>query len=202
MLLLSTTLLAGLPLGVSAEWKNNTKGWWYTEGNSYATGWRLINSSWYYFDDNGYVEHNKIIGNYYLYSNGEGVALMDTKIHIKMPMDWARIDDNSYMHNNKTALLYGGEKIPGNDIDGAIDGFKSGLTKNSSNVISTKKNYNGYDANCYEYNMDTKQGIKKAYSVVFIKNNIYYAFVIASSDSDYEQDKKALEDLLNLSITL
>ena len=119
-----------------------------------------------------------------------------------MPMDWARFDDNSYTHNNKTALLYSENNIAGIDENAFIDGFKSGVTQNSANVISTKKNFNGYNANCFEYNMDTNQGIKKAYAVIFINNNIAYAFAIASSASDYEQDKKVLEDLLNLTITL
>ncbi|NRU47117.1 hypothetical protein [Clostridium beijerinckii] len=49
------TILAATPLAAHAEWKNNSTGWWYTEGNSWATGWRYIDGNWYYFYSNGYM---------------------------------------------------------------------------------------------------------------------------------------------------
>lgn len=54
-LLIMTAVIAVFPVGASAEWKRDSKGWWNTEGNSYSIGWRQINGSWYYFDDNGYA---------------------------------------------------------------------------------------------------------------------------------------------------
>lgn len=44
------------PIGASAEWKQDSNGWWNTEGNSYSTGWRSINGNWYYFDSTGYMK--------------------------------------------------------------------------------------------------------------------------------------------------
>lgn len=52
------------------EWKSNSKGWWYAEGSSYATGWKKIGSDWYYFYSDGYMAHNEKIGSYYVNSNG------------------------------------------------------------------------------------------------------------------------------------
>ncbi|NSB14600.1 leucine-rich repeat domain-containing protein [Clostridium beijerinckii] len=43
------------PIGANAEWKQDKKGWWYSEGNSWATGWRVIDGSLYYFDTKGYM---------------------------------------------------------------------------------------------------------------------------------------------------
>lgn len=43
------------PIGASAEWKQDKNGWWYSEGNSWATGWRAINGGLYYFDSRGYM---------------------------------------------------------------------------------------------------------------------------------------------------
>ncbi|WP_026886040.1 leucine-rich repeat domain-containing protein [Clostridium beijerinckii] len=43
------------PISASAEWKQNKTGWWYSEGNSWATGWRVIDGSLYYFDIRGYM---------------------------------------------------------------------------------------------------------------------------------------------------
>ncbi|MBE6089892.1 MAG: hypothetical protein E7206_18035 [Clostridium beijerinckii] len=68
------------PAEVHAEWKQNSTGWWYTESNSYATGWRSIGGNWYYFYSNGYMASNTSIDGYYLNSSGAWVpnAFIDT----------------------------------------------------------------------------------------------------------------------------
>ncbi|OOM16525.1 N-acetylmuramoyl-L-alanine amidase family protein [Clostridium saccharobutylicum] len=43
-------------VGASAAWKQNSTGWWNTEGDSYSTGWRSIGNTWYYFDSTGYMK--------------------------------------------------------------------------------------------------------------------------------------------------
>jgi len=53
-----------------SEWKHDSTGWWYTEGNSYATGWRLINGKWYYFNNNGYMAQDTTIDGYKLGFDG------------------------------------------------------------------------------------------------------------------------------------
>lgn len=70
-----------LPIGVNAEWKQNSTGRWYVEGNSYATGWRLIDGNWYYFYSNGYMASNTTIDDYYLNYNGAWIpnASLDSK---------------------------------------------------------------------------------------------------------------------------
>lgn len=86
-----TSIIAFNSMGASAEWKYDNNGYWYAEGNSYATGWRLIDSYWYYFNSNGYeakgwqklngkwyyfgeygghMHSNSIDNGYYLDSNG------------------------------------------------------------------------------------------------------------------------------------
>jgi len=68
--LVVTSLIALNPIGANAEWKSNSKGWWYTEGNSYATGWKVIRGNWYYFYSDGYMAKDITIGGYYLNSSG------------------------------------------------------------------------------------------------------------------------------------
>lgn len=68
--MVAVSILALNPIGASAAWKKDTLGWWYTEGNSYATGWRLINGNWYYFYSDGYMASDTIIDGYYLNSSG------------------------------------------------------------------------------------------------------------------------------------
>lgn len=69
--LIATTM--SIPTVANAEWKQNNVGWWYSEGNSWATGWRQINGKWYYFDANGYMKTGwqEIDGYaYYFYVDG------------------------------------------------------------------------------------------------------------------------------------
>lgn len=59
------------PICVHAEWREDNKGWWYSEGNSYVKNcWRQIDGNWYYFDYDGYISTNTIIDGYYVDSNG------------------------------------------------------------------------------------------------------------------------------------
>jgi len=71
--LIGVSILTIVPINASAEWKQDNIGWWYTEGNSWSMGWRLMDEKWYYFDDNGYMKTGWVrSGNkwYYLYSSG------------------------------------------------------------------------------------------------------------------------------------
>ena len=48
--LIVVSVLGLNPIGASAQWKSNSTGWWYAEGNSYAKNcWRLIDGKWYYY---------------------------------------------------------------------------------------------------------------------------------------------------------
>ena len=63
----SSTLITTLaPVGASAAWVKNAYGSWsYTEGNSYATGWRKMKDTWYFFDSTGQMKTG------WIYNNGE-----------------------------------------------------------------------------------------------------------------------------------
>ena len=54
--LVAMTIATVSPIGASAAWKQDSNGWWNTEGNSWSTGWRTIDSSWYYFGSDGYMK--------------------------------------------------------------------------------------------------------------------------------------------------
>lgn len=58
------------PIRANAEWRQNNNGWWYTEDNSWSTGWKLIDGNWYYFYSDGYMAHDATISGYYLNSSG------------------------------------------------------------------------------------------------------------------------------------
>lgn len=69
-LLLATSVLVLNPIGASAEWKQDSTGWWYAAGNSYYTGWQNIGGKWYYFNNNGYMLYSTIKDGYFLQSDG------------------------------------------------------------------------------------------------------------------------------------
>jgi hypothetical protein len=58
------------PIGASAEWKQDSNGWWNTEGNSWSVGWRQIDGKWYYFGQDGYMVHDTVVNEYNIGSNG------------------------------------------------------------------------------------------------------------------------------------
>lgn len=59
--LIAVSVLALNPIGASAQWKKDNTGWWYTEGDSWAIGWRNIDGKNYNFDYSGYMQANTII---------------------------------------------------------------------------------------------------------------------------------------------
>lgn len=80
--IIAISLLALSPIGASAEWKQDSKGWWYSEGSSYPrSSWKQVDGKWYYFDFNGYIIQNAWMWDgYYLNSNGEWT---DTSKHAR-----------------------------------------------------------------------------------------------------------------------
>lgn len=61
------------PIKASAEWKQDSNGWWNTEGSSWSIGWREIDGKWYYFKQDGYMAHDTVIDGYELGSDGSWI---------------------------------------------------------------------------------------------------------------------------------
>lgn len=68
-------------IGVDAEWKQDSNGWWNTEGSSYSVGWKEIDGKCYYFGQDGYMKTGwiKYDGKSY-YLNSDGSMAHDTTI--------------------------------------------------------------------------------------------------------------------------
>jgi len=91
------SLLALMPIVANASWKRDNRGWWYTEGNSWSTGWKTIDGSWYYFSPDGYMVTQTSIDGYYLNNNGEWVN--DSNFKIKASKAEELIKQNYYSDN-------------------------------------------------------------------------------------------------------
>ena len=64
--------------GASAEWKQDSKGWWNKVGSSWSIGWDKIDGKWYYFGQDGYMVHDNVIDGHKLGSDGAWVVLAST----------------------------------------------------------------------------------------------------------------------------
>ncbi|OOM80576.1 leucine-rich repeat domain-containing protein [Clostridium sp. BL-8] len=84
--LLMVSVLALNPIAASAEWKQDNNGWWYTEGNSWARGWRTIDGSLYYFKANGYMVNNA--GNMF-FDQEDGLNSSGQFANVTISGDWA-----------------------------------------------------------------------------------------------------------------
>ena len=99
------TLLALNPIVAHAEWKSNNDGWWYTEGNSWANGWKQIDGNWYYFYSDGYMAHDTTIDGCYLNSNGAWINNINTKTANTSNSGYS--SGNQYVDSNGNGLIKG-----------------------------------------------------------------------------------------------
>lgn len=205
LIITAGTLLAILPIGASASWKQDSNGWWNTEGNSYSIGWKKIDSKWYYFDKSGYMVHNEIIDQYYIDSNGIGVATTKGEIPIKIPANWIKSKEHklsTYVIDSKATVTYDTTETFGGSESSYINGMKYGIMKSLGEIQLSEKNYNGKNATIMQYTITTNSEIKKACSVLLFKDGKAYCFNLVSSVDYFDMAKQQLEDLLNLSLAL
>ena len=71
--ILSAAVISMIPKKAEASWMHDSNGWWYSEGNSKAVGWRYIEGKWYYFDEEGYMAHDTVVDGCYINSSGEWI---------------------------------------------------------------------------------------------------------------------------------
>lgn len=203
--IISTTLLAIVPVSAHAEWRSVANKWYWREGDSYVKGWKLIDSKWYYFDNNGAMTRNTMIDGYYITGSGVAVSITFGDLPIRTPSTWIEIDKvngKSYNVDDKAALVYKKTDTFGYSESSFIDGMKEALTDRSADVQVSNKTYNGRNATCLEYQYKDNSKNLKGAIIIFFKDNTAYAFCIASRIENYNDSKRELEDMLNLTLSL
>lgn len=102
--LLTTVLILGVtPIGVSAEWKQNSDNSWSWLENGYNSyGWEQIDGSWYYFE-NGKMQTGWLNTGYNYYLGNDG----------SMKTGWVNVDGTWYYLNANGALA----------TDTVVDGY-------------------------------------------------------------------------------
>lgn len=66
--------------GANAEWRQDSNGWWNTEGSSWSVGWKEINGKWYYFKQDGYMVHDTTIDGYTIGSDGAWIQVAPNNV--------------------------------------------------------------------------------------------------------------------------
>jgi transglutaminase/protease-like cytokinesis protein 3 len=168
--LLVTSILALSPIEANAEWKQNSKGWWYTEGNVWATGWKLIDKNWYYFYSDGYMAHDTTINGYYLNSGGAWTNYMLNNYGSTLDSLGQEILSNISTENPSFYVEYDGDiNNAGKAIEDEIDNLKY------------TNPYEAYNVSSYNIQMSSSWGS----STVEVKINCNYKMT-AEMESDLD----------------
>lgn len=100
--LLAMSIFAIMPVGASAEWKQDeSKNYYWLENGKKASGWRFINGNWYNFRSDGVMEVSWVEDNgnwYYLWSNG----MMATDAWLNRAGGWYYFDSTGKMVYDST----------------------------------------------------------------------------------------------------
>lgn len=151
LMTLGTTLLVSVPFVANAAWKEDSVGYWYTEGtSSYATGWRKIDNTWYYFDKSGYMKTGWVKdGSAWYYLDNSGA--MQTG-WIKDGSVWYYLDKNGAM---RTGWIKDGSSWYYLDNGGAM---KTGWITYNSN----------------SYYLDNSGAMQTGWVTLSDKNKVYF----------------------------
>jgi hypothetical protein len=126
----TTTILGVSSIGANAEWKQDSNGWWNTEGNSYSTGWKQIDGKWYYFNSNGYMAHDTIVDGYKIDNNGVWIQNNTTNSN---DTNNGIINNGGTNNNNITNNYYGND----NKNDNATVTLPITIPSNWTKITST-----------------------------------------------------------------
>lgn len=177
---IATGMLVINPAQSHAAWKQNSIGWWNTEGSSYSIGWRNINNIWYFFGQDGYMKTGWVKDNnnwYYMDNSGamktDWVWTSNDWYYFDnsgvMKTGWCYINNNWYYMNNSGAMKTGflslnnktyylnesGAMVTGDiTIDGVKYTFASSGEKVNSNSVSNDTSQSGNASD----NQDTSTG--------------------------------------------
>lgn len=75
-------------VSADADWRSDSKGWFYVDGAELYTGWKNIDNKWYYFYLDGYMAHDITIDGYYLNSSGAWVGSSSVNMGDKILGRW------------------------------------------------------------------------------------------------------------------
>jgi len=129
------------PLGVSAQWRQNTDSTWnYIEGNKITKGWENISDTWYYFNLNGKMNIGWICDNGTWYYNDNSGAMQKGWLNDKDK--WYYLDNTGAM---RTGWIKDNEKYYYLDSTGAMQTGAVKLDNDTVNVNELPQLPQNYD---------------------------------------------------------
>lgn len=151
--ILSLSILSINPICANAEWKQDSNGWWNTEGDSWSTGWRQIDNKWYYFDNNGYMVTNTTINGYKIDNSGvwvQNTAITTTNNSNNVATTNLTSNSNNVLNSNNTTNL---TNLTNNINNGVIINGNIAIGNNTnSNNTQQSNNNNDEQINSNDYN--------------------------------------------------
>ncbi len=189
-LLAIALVLAVNPVAAHAEWKQDSTGWWYANGDSWYTGWKQIDGKWYYFENNGYMVHDYYVDNYHLNTEGywDG-TLQSQDFSVNYPSSWIKAKSTSgmsiYLLGNKFTIeneVTGNMQGKSRDefIDESIKAIKSRFNVDQVDVL--QQMINGRTVDIFEYKFKIEYNERQIHEVIFYNNDKSYAFTLVGDN--------------------
>jgi hypothetical protein len=171
VLVVLTFTIYGLELnsiGASASWKQDSNGWWNTEGSSYSIGWKEIDGKWYYFNSDGYMAHDTTINSYILGSDGAWIQSTYTNTTTQ-----GNQKSNSDSFDVNVSLKYN------INLDDKVKGTNPNIIKATRQAIFDEdcycaklEHYNGYSVNNDVLIFDVKEAGTDTWEVDFYEKKL------------------------------
>ena len=156
------------PIEASASWKQDSNGWWNTEGSSYSIGWKEIDGKWYYFNSDGYMAHDTTINSSILGSDGAWIESTYTNTTTQ-----GNQNSNSDSFDVNVSLKYN------INLDDKVKGTNPNIIKATRQAIfdadcycAKLEHYNGYSVNNDVLIFDVKEAGTDTWKVDFYEKKL------------------------------
>ncbi|WP_026888672.1 PsbP-related protein [Clostridium beijerinckii] len=203
--LIAVSVLAITPIGASAVWKNDSTGWWYTEGDSYSTGWKKIEGKWYYFYASGYMAKSTVIDGYILSNNGDwtGLETKSDKISVSYPSNWTKMtlkgDDIYYLDNQGTNVNLVIDGMEGYSEEVYFNSAETYIKNRSdiNNLQIKERQFNNNKALTLNYFHNLKGIDVQVEQVIICNSNKAYLFTLMQRGKISDENMASFESMLN-----
>lgn len=183
---IASSMIMLFPVGASAEWKQDNKGWWNTEGNSWSIGWREINGKWYYFGQDGYMVHDTIINGYKIDGNGAWIQNINNTTNNTTNTNLANTTTTE--SNNMTNLT--------SNTDSSTKNSLSNTGTINTGIINSGTMTNNINVKVEQDNSYQKQ-IQKTQEENKKNENAYYKYMLDGAKADLQEAQAQLERTKN-----